>query len=175
MGKYLRKNKTKKNIPIRAAAVLLYLTLVTTYFVSGLFARYATTGQASDQARVAKFSIRGNDVFSQPIEADFVPGSSEEVKLAVYNNSEVSVEYTVEVDNFTGNLPLTFSMSKTEDNSFNKQGKSITFSVKQLPGSHTDNYTLTIEWPNNGDKAKDLERAGMVDYITVTVTAVQID
>lgn len=177
MGKYLRKSKTKMNTPIRVAAVLLCLVLFSTCLVSGLFARYAIGAQSSDQARVAKFSIEGEGALSQPIEAILIPGKTEEVTLIIQNNSEVSVEYTITVTNVTNNLPLSFRMNE-KDGTFLAEDKGITVTQRRIPGSHTDQYTLKIAWPEPADddaRIKDLERTGMVDYITVTVMAAQID
>ncbi len=171
MGKYLRKHKTKVNIPIRVAAVLLCLTLFSTYLVTGLLARYATSAQSSDHARVAKFSIQGSGKLTESIEASIVPGIPIDVALIIENNSEVAVEYTVTVTNETNNLPLRFRMEKAGTSpTVNSSGS--TFTSQQLPGSHTDQYTLFIDW-----EAADNDPAlmGMVDYITVTVTAAQID
>lgn len=47
----------KKNRTWRAAALLLALTLVTSCFVGGTFAKYTTTGEATDTARVAKWGV----------------------------------------------------------------------------------------------------------------------
>lgn len=173
MGKYLRKNKTKMNIPIRVAAALLCLTLVSTYFVSGLFARYVTRGESTSSARVAKFSIEGSGILSQPIAINLAPGGSDEKKLFIQNNSEVAVEYTVTVTNMTNNLPLNLSMEK-EGTPSAEQKNDTTFTAQWLPGSYTDTYTLHIEWSD--EKAdEDLALIGMVDHIVATVTAVQID
>ncbi len=169
MGKYLRKNQTKMNIPIRIAAVLLCLVLFSTYLVGGLFARYTTTAQGGDSARVAKFSIHGSGELMQPIAASLVPGTAEDVTLVIKNDSEVAVKYTVTVTRETDNLPLTLQL-KAEGG---EDGP--THTVQQLPGSHTDTYTLHIDWPAAAESAEDLALMGMVDYITVTVTAVQID
>ncbi len=178
MGKYLRKKKAKVNIPLRIAAVLYCLTVLTTYLVSGLYARYTVSGQASDQARVAKFSIKGGDVFSQSIEAEFVPGAFKEVPIVIYNNSEVAVEYTVDIENVTKNLPLTLTLVEKDDSlELTSDETGTRFTGERLPGDHYDKYTLTIAWrePTNDTKAEDLNLMGMVDYITVTVTATQID
>lgn len=177
MGKYFRKNKIKINIPIRVAAVLLCLTLVLTYLVSGLFARYVTSSESSSSARVAKFSIEGEGILSESIAVSLAPGGYEEKTFSIKNNSEVSVEYTVEVAKMTNNLPLELSMKK-KDSSSTEEESNTKFIVRQDPGSHTDEYTLHIEWPQaedaNGD-VDNLARIGMVDHIVVTVTAVQID
>jgi len=178
MGKYLhRKDRPKKNIPLRAAAVLLCLTLLSTHLVSGLFARYTASGQGGDQARVAKFSIQGSGMLSHALEMTLRPGDTKTAPLIIVNNSEVAVEYTMEVTNVTNNLPLSFRIEKQKD-SPELDTNGATFTAQQLPGSHYDQYALTIEWPKPADddaKAADLSRIGMVDYITVTVTAAQLD
>lgn len=47
----------KKNRMMRLASLLLVLTLATTSILSGTFAKYVTTGEVSDSARVAKFGV----------------------------------------------------------------------------------------------------------------------
>lgn len=47
----------KKNRSIKVASILLGLTLATSCFVGGTFAKYATRGTGSDTARVAKFGV----------------------------------------------------------------------------------------------------------------------
>ena len=47
----------KKNVTLRAAAVLFALALITSCFVGGTFAKYVTNGTGTDTARVAKFGV----------------------------------------------------------------------------------------------------------------------
>ena len=47
----------KKNKMMRIASVLLVAVLLTTSVISGTFAKYVTTGEAGDSARVAKFGV----------------------------------------------------------------------------------------------------------------------
>lgn len=47
----------KKNVTLRAAAVLFALALITSCFVGGTFAKYVTDGKGSGSARVAKFGV----------------------------------------------------------------------------------------------------------------------
>jgi len=58
----------KKNSTMRVAALLMTLTLVTTCFVGATFAKYVTTADATDSARVAKWGVNvtaeGNDAFA---------------------------------------------------------------------------------------------------------------
>lgn len=47
----------KKNSTMRVAALLLALTLMTSCFVGGTFAKYTTAGTGTDSARVAKWGV----------------------------------------------------------------------------------------------------------------------
>lgn len=47
----------KKNKMMRIASALLIATLLTTSIISGTFAKYVTTGEVEDSARVAKFGV----------------------------------------------------------------------------------------------------------------------
>ncbi len=172
MGKDQQEYRAKRNIPIRVAAVLFCLTLFSTYLVTGLFARYTTSVQSSDQARVAKFSIKGEGDLSKTIAAELVPDEDTEVNLIIHNDSEVAVEYKIEVTSETSNLPLSFRMVKegTSDSIRDVNG-TITHTDQQIPG-RAGTYILHIRWQKG---TNDLALMGMVDHITVKVTAAQID
>lgn len=47
----------KKSVLFRVALVMLVLTMVTSCFVGGTFAKYVTSGEGTDSARVAKFGV----------------------------------------------------------------------------------------------------------------------
>lgn len=182
MGRDLRQNKTPKNIPIRVAVVLFCLTLLSVYLVTGLFARYTTTAQSSDQARVAAFSIQSGiqdgDTQSKTVRTEIVPGAAQEVNIVIHNKSEVAVEYTVKVAKKTDNLPLTLKLEKVgdvPDPTSAENENANAFTVQQIPGDHTDTYQLTITWPKSENTENDLALMGMVDHVMVTVTATQID
>lgn len=57
MAKYSEKNKSTRriNLPMTIAMVLFYLTLISIYLTSGLYAKYTTQSNAGDGARVIKF------------------------------------------------------------------------------------------------------------------------
>ena len=48
----------KKNVLMRSAGLLLALVLVTSCFVGSTFAKYTTSADATESARVAKFGVR---------------------------------------------------------------------------------------------------------------------
>ena len=51
------KMKTRNNWTMRAAGMMLVLVLITSSFVGGTFAKYTTSGNGGDSARVAKFGV----------------------------------------------------------------------------------------------------------------------
>lgn len=87
--------KAKLNIPMCAALVLLFLTMLSIHLTSGLYARYTATSTASDSARVAKFDVRTglqNDAVTVNCTAADASG---EYLITVDNQSEVAVKYTI--------------------------------------------------------------------------------
>ena len=51
----VRHHKTKMNIPMCLAAILLCLTLISIHLTSGLYAKYISSASGNDSARVIKF------------------------------------------------------------------------------------------------------------------------
>lgn len=54
--RFKKNRRTYVNIPICMTAVLFWLVLFTTYIACGLFAKYTTSGESDDAARVIKFN-----------------------------------------------------------------------------------------------------------------------
>ena len=127
--------KTKLNIPMCAAAVLLFLTLLSIHLTSGLFARYTTTVTASDSARVAKFDV---DVTADinDITVDCAQSDSGTFILTVTNNSEVAVNYVIKIEQ-PGSVNGT-DLYLTKDDEKDETGQLRKFSPKG------DVYTFTI-------------------------------
>lgn len=192
MGKGLHTRETNMNIPVRTIVMLICAALCLVALIAGLSAKFATSEPGGDGARVAKFSITGDCVLTNSVEASLVPGGSTTANLTIENKSEVAVEYTIEIANKTMNLPLEFELEKelekkedgsSTDSTFESVSGSdpskdhIVFTEQKIAGKHTtDNYRLTIKWPTKDEaKAADLERMGMVDHVAVTITAAQID
>ena len=49
-------SKSKMNIPLRAAGILFCLTLISTCFTSGFYARYISRNTGDDYTSVAQFN-----------------------------------------------------------------------------------------------------------------------
>lgn len=152
-------------ILMRTVAVLLMLVLLSSGIVSGRYARYTTRQTMEDSARVARFSVtEESSLFSESVPVQIIPGGTATNDIAVANDSEVAVRYTVTVDNPFKNFPLTFAIL------VNGQRHSLPFTADMAPGQHTT-YTLETTW--NG--TADMSYSGKVDLIEITLEAIQID
>ena len=131
----------KKNALMRSAGLLLALVLVTSCFVGSTFAKYTTSADATESARVAKFGVTvtaNGDVFAREydegttvksvISTDKVvaPGTKKEgfVASSIAGTPEVAVRVSYEAKEFeltnwttTGTdeyCPLVFTVNGTE-------------------------------------------------------------
>jgi len=158
-------HKTKMNIPMCLAAILLCLTLFSFYLCGGLYARYTTSNSGEDAARVARFDVSEDGAyFSKNLLIETAPGKVER-EIVVTNNSEVAVAYTVTIKNTTKNTPYSFSVNDSEP-MLNEC--SVTCYLK--PNS-TERISIVAEWAEEGA----LKYMGMVDLITLTISAQQVD
>lgn len=73
-----------KNSMLRTAAVMLALVLLTSCFVGSTFAKYVTTGNASDSARIAKFGV----------------------EISAIGNEAFNTEYSTDDDDYSGSLSV---------------------------------------------------------------------
>ena len=160
-----RHNKTKLNIPMCAACVLFCMTLFSFHISGGLYARYISSGSGGDDARVAGFKITESCTsFSDNLLLETVPGT-ESREIQVINDSEVAVGYTVTIENKTKNIPFKFQINECEA-TLNKC--SVTSYMQ--PDSETV-INISAIWEQEGA----LDYVGMVDLITITVNAQQVD
>ena len=147
------------------AAILLCLTLFSFYLCGGLYARYTTSDSGEDAARVARFDVSEDGAyFSKNLLIETAPGKVER-EIVVTNNSEVAVAYTVTIKNTTKNTPYSFSVNGSEP-MLNEC--SVTCYLK--PNS-TEGISIVAEWAEEGA----LKYMGMVDLITLTISAQQVD
>lgn len=163
-----RRRRTKLNIPMCLAGVLLCLTLISVHLTSGLYARYTTTAEGSDLARVAVFKVtEDRTTFSSGVVLGVAPGEKPTTAaIHVKNDSEVAIRYTITVTNETENLPLSFRVGDGTESAVTATG-----SWNMSVGSETD-CVLRIYWK---DVAGAEAYMGMVDKISITLTAEQID
>lgn len=164
------RKKVKINFPMAVASVLLCLTLFSIHLTSGLYARYVSKGEGSDNSRVAQFNVtETSDDLTAELLFELEPGTHE-YEISVSNKSEVAVGYTIAVSNRTKNIPLQFEVRTKE--SANGETTLDSFEKEFVMASNSESiFVLRIYWdPENAD-----EFMGMVDLIDITLKAVQKD
>lgn len=147
--------------------ILLCLVLMSFWLMCNMYAKYTSQASGSDSARVAKFNVTEAGEATQQIKVDAWPGFKKEYQVSVTNNSEVAIDYTMDIKNKYENLPLKFQMLDENGTEITPKKAEI---LAQDQTQHT--YTLRISWPE--DK-KDPDYAGKADVIEVTLNAVQKD
>lgn len=156
----------KKNIMMRIASVLLVAVLLSTCAISGTFAKYVSSSDATDVARVAKWSFdigetditKSNtftfDLFTTTYKEDNVdkdgldnnavviaPGTTGYATVTLENKSEVNATYEVNFEATENGVPLQWS----------KDGTNWVNSISDLDITATNigmtgQATITIHW-----------------------------
>ena len=135
----------KKNKMMRTASVLLVAALMTTSMISGTFAKYTTSADGSDTARVAKFGVNitaNGSTFANSYDTEktatvvgtssakvVAPGTKGEMtKMTITGTPEVSVkvsykgafdikDWNVDTNTFYCPLNITIKANATSDSS----------------------------------------------------------
>lgn len=173
------KVKRHRNKALSAAAILLCLVLVTTVLVSGVFARFSVGDSGTDSARVAAFAVSGTG-FTQTVNLGVKMNPGDEADRAkhfsflVTNDSEVSVDYIVNIRNTTGNLPLVLNVQDASAADLAKFNTADGYTYRATLGANSGarNFEFALSWPAADN---DLVYSGQLDNIAVTVTAAQAD
>lgn len=147
--------------------ILLCLVLVSFWLMCNMYAKYTSQASGSDSARVAKFNVTEAGEATQQIQVEAWPGFKQEYKVSVTNNSEVAIDYTMDIKNKYENLPLKFQM--LDENGTEIIPKKAEISAQDQT-QHI--YTLRISWP---ESEQDPDYAGKADVIEITLNAVQKD
>lgn len=137
------KYSSKLNIPLQLAAILLCVTLISVYLVSGIFARYTTENSSGNTAAVAEFSPTASFV-----EDTWVFDSdtySFEYQIKLTNPSEVDVNCSLEIsfpDDMLNNAEFTFN----DETKTNINGNTIQFgSFANLSSGDTTGITEILK------------------------------
>ena len=102
----------KKNWTMRVALLVVALTLITSCFVGGTFAKYVTGTSIDDTARVAKFGVvitaEGGSLFAKEYDTD---DDTYDGELTVQAEEEVVAPGTT----YAGDEPISFAISGTPE------------------------------------------------------------
>ena len=180
----------KRSTPVfYIAMLLLVLVLFSTRMTASLYARFTTTADGSDGARVATFNVdcQGTQGTPMAINLDFFDSTkrTDTIEFAVTSSSEVAVSYEISlilpealtklVKDEKIVVTLTEVGGATVKGTINTMTKQITFGNKNLAptnGTVTINYTITFTIPEGSIPGEIVE---ITDPITLRVHAEQID
>ncbi len=180
--------KSRTPVVLYVGVILLCVTLLLTYLVMGIYARYSTKASTGDSANVAAWVFEltgeGSTAFSFDLTDMNSPGDTKEIAFYITNTKntrvcEVDQAYNVIVES-TGNLPFTYTLTAaapavgTAAAVGVASGLGVAAENGMLPAaeSATHTYTLTISWPADLNSFTLHEE---VDLVSVTVESVQVD
>ena len=161
----------KTNKVMRAAALMLSLTLVSSCFVGGTFAKYVSEATGTDTARVAKWAFEVNDeditakntftfdlfetvkdtgntseddVTAADSDQIIAPGTEGSFDIKLENLSEVSAKYAVDytVTN-AANVPILFSVDGTN---WKTTLDDVLAADNVKLNANGGNTTITVRW-----------------------------
>ena len=183
----MERSRQKERWILYTLTVLLCMVLASFWLMCNIYARYSAEATGSDGARVAKFDVTDTGTATQQIETAVYPGSKEIYQVNVTNNSEVAIEYEMNVKNQYNNLPLQFRMLDSTGEEITSESSDASTKTYDLSKSveisaqdkDTHTYQLEISWPTAGsDSDTDYQSpdyAGKVDVIEITLKAIQKD
>lgn len=164
-GKYTKPSASVPvgGIMIRIAAVLLCLVMISLHLMAGLYAKYTSNGSGEDSARVARFNVIVNGTDA---DLDVTCTSNEDTyTIAVSNQSEVAVSYTISVDT---------SLADADSNAVTPVLDQSTGAL--APGGQTQ-HTLAFsvsDWSAFTEGMKGENGEASLSF-TVTINIVQVD
>ncbi len=151
------------------ASWVFVCTLIISWCLGGVYARYTTTDEASDSARVAAFTTdallqNGSAAGIADIDLTLKPSSpTATYQVKVTYNSEVAVRCKLSVENVTGNIPLDIVILND------------TVSFAPTSGASEHIFTFTVAWDDASIGTENYMHAGAVDQLAMRVSCEQID
>lgn len=164
----------KKNILFYMLSGLFVLVAITTYLLSGIYAKYVTTANGADSARVAKFDVGTNGGMletSYAVELDPITDQTITDALTLANSSEVAVECSLSVDS-VANLPLVFNW-KVDGETYSAKVDEAAVIVFE-PSTTEKDFDLEISW-DESEESKSFIYRRQVDKLILNIDCVQID
>ncbi|MBQ8496666.1 MAG: hypothetical protein IJ489_04325 [Clostridia bacterium] len=150
---------------------VLYFMLVLFVSVPLTLSRYTSDAAGTSTGQVAKFDVNYSIADSQGDTqehitlTDLYPGTKQKYQIIINNNSDVSIEYTLNLETLNA-LPLVFSLDGV--NYTSSLSKTNTIAL----GSQAEILDLYIKWDANQNDIKFTEE---IDLLIITLHYEQID
>ena len=177
-------------------ATLLFLTLLSTWVVSNMYARYTTEASDGDGARVAAYVFQlKEDSNSAVLNLTDMkkPGDTQNCIFTVTNKngkmiSEVAQSYTIKLE-VEGSMPITCEIREqndtgqetaepiceVENTEKSNKKENISSEIKLAAGEeYTKTYKITASWPAEYNDEKYASASG-TSVVRLTVDAQQLD
>ena len=170
----MRKNNSSNRAPsfsvFHVAALLLCAVLLTTHFIGGYNARYVSSAEGSDSARVAKFDISSAPTDGVPfaVELAFLDPTKHEAQIAftVTSQSEVAANYEVilvlpeTLSNWVKNGNITVQMDGVANGSLDADTRTLTFAGKTLGIGENNSFDHAITFRVNTMPNEEMQLSG---------------
>lgn len=187
----MEKKRDISSLVLGIFAALLFLTLLSTWLVSNMYARYTTEASDGDGARVAAYVFQLKEDSSSAVlnlAGIKKPGDTQNCTFTVTNKngnmiSEVAQSYTIKLE-VEGSMPITCEIEENDSGkqvcqSGNTEGlnekASISSEIKLLAGeAYTKTYKITAVWPDKYNDEKYASASG-TSVVRLTVDAQQLD
>ena len=165
-GKYMKPSGRPPmrlgSLMIRIALILLCLVMISVHMMSGMYARYTTSGTGSDDARVAKFDVKVNG--SDDVTIDCKVGEDGTYEITVNNESEAAVSYKISVSHGAVD-----GVSSSLNNNSGVLAPGTTTQAKD----HV--LTFTVDWAKFTADVENAASKTVSFKFTVTIDVVQVD
>lgn len=168
----MKKSDIRANTALRLAVVLFLLTLISAHILSGLLAKYCTSDNDVNTARVASFSVSAS---GQPegVEMSAQRNGDNTYSITLTNNSEVAVSCAMEIK-FNKPLPKGVSV-KIDSIAPSEPFKDNTLKFDRIcelniGGTYTAELVFDVDWNAYAEENKTY----IADFSAV-ISFVQID
>lgn len=168
--------KKRLNIFIPVLLVLVFAIFITSHMVMELYAKYMSSSDAQDEARVAEFNVDISGTTLSDTEhltiKGLKPGDTIDHKIKITVSSEVAFKYTISIVT-TDNLPLEFSIDSSV---LNHDSNELVYEeeVTYTNGEKVIIKTLNISYVTD-DASDNYMESYEIDMIDIIVTVEQID
>lgn len=172
----------KRSPIMRIATIAMAVCLIMSCAVFGSVAKYTSSAAGTDTVKVAKWSfnveetdIAVSDEFAMNLFADelIAPGAEGEFVLDIKNASEVTANYSVDLEiTNEGNVPLQF---KVDDGDWETDIANLEAKLTaELAVGDAAEHTISWKWVSVSDEADtDIGKAAPSVIVTAVVTAEQ--
>ena len=166
----------KKNRMMRVASALLVAVLLTTCAISGTFAKYVTSKESTDTARVAKFgvdlAVTVDGAFATEYDADTTANDEHGVAIAKTVVAAADDQDNLVAPGTKGDLMASATIAGTPEVAVNvKQEATLVLTGWEVNGTYYCPLVITVD----GDKFYGMDYTSAAEFIAAVEAALDSD